>query len=99
MFLNEKKGVFASLCGEGLGFGVVARGPVCRYGRGVLPLGLLPPRNRTEKAEERLCPPYQPARSSACSPFLRRERIDCIWGMLIIAFPDLSRMKLEAPSG
>ena len=33
------------------------------------------------------------------SPFLRRERIDCIWGMLIIAFPDLSRMELEAPSG
>ena len=30
------------------------------------------------------------------SPFLRRERIDCIWGMLIIAFPDLSRMELEA---
>ena len=30
---------------------------------------------------------------------LRRERIDCIWGMLIIAFPDLSRMELEAPSG
>lgn len=26
------------------------------------------------------------------SPFLRRERIDCIWGMLIIAFPALSRM-------
>ncbi|WP_310491186.1 hypothetical protein, partial [Bifidobacterium longum] len=33
------------------------------------------------------------------TPFLRRERIDCIWGMLIIAFPDLSRMELEAPSG
>ena len=33
------------------------------------------------------------------SPFLRCERIDCIWGMLIIAFPDLSRMELEAPSG
>ena len=33
------------------------------------------------------------------SPFLRHERIDRIWGMLIIAFPDLSRMEPEAPSG
>lgn len=39
---------------------------VCGYGRDVLPSGLFPPRDRTEKAEERPCPPYQLARSSAC---------------------------------
>ena len=39
---------------------------VCGYGRDVLPSGLFPPRNRTEEAEERPRPPYQPARSSAC---------------------------------
>lgn len=41
---------------------------VCGYGRGVLLLGLFPPRNRTKEQRERLCPPYQPARSSACLP-------------------------------
>ena len=59
--------VFASLCGEGRDRCRCRVFPVCGYERGVLLLGLFPPRHKTENTEERLCPPYQPARSSACS--------------------------------